>query len=56
MSCLRESDPDADIAHVLTMDEARCIASNIAKLPGLMPWCLPIRALVTRTGSGSGTI
>jgi len=30
MSCLRESDPDADIARVLTMDEARCIASNIA--------------------------
>jgi hypothetical protein len=27
---------DADIAHVLTLDEARCIASNIAKLPMLL--------------------
>ena len=29
----RETKADADIAHVLTMDEARRIASNIAKLP-----------------------
>ena len=29
----RESKADADIANVLTMDEARCIAANIAKLP-----------------------
>jgi hypothetical protein len=29
----RETRTDADIAHVLTMDEARRIASNIAKLP-----------------------
>jgi hypothetical protein len=29
----RETQADADIAHVLTMDEARRIASNIAKLP-----------------------
>jgi hypothetical protein len=29
----RESRDDADIARVLTMDEARRIASNIAKLP-----------------------
>jgi hypothetical protein len=29
----RESRADADIAQVLTMDEARRIASNIAKLP-----------------------
>jgi len=29
----RESRADADTAHVLTMDEARRIASNIAKLP-----------------------
>src|SRR4029079_2294426 len=29
----RETRADADIAHVLTMDEARRIASNIAKLP-----------------------
>jgi hypothetical protein len=35
-SCLRESDPDADIAKVLTMDEARRIASNIAKLPTVL--------------------
>ena len=27
---------DADTAHVLTMDEARHIASNIAKLPTLL--------------------
>jgi hypothetical protein len=29
----RETTAEADIAHVLTMDEARRIASNIAKLP-----------------------
>ena len=29
----RETQADADIARVLTMDEARRIASNIAKLP-----------------------
>ena len=29
----RETKADAYIAHVLTMDEARRIASNIAKLP-----------------------
>jgi hypothetical protein len=32
----RETRADADIAHVLTMAEARRIASNIAKLPDLV--------------------
>ena len=32
----RETQADADIANVLTMDEARRIANNIAKLPALL--------------------
>ena len=32
----RETRADADTAHVLTMDEARRIATNIAKLPSFL--------------------
>ena len=32
----RQKKADADIAKVLTMEEARRIAANIAKLPGLL--------------------
>jgi hypothetical protein len=32
----RETRADADIAHALTMDGARRIASNIAKLPNFL--------------------
>ena len=32
----RETKAEADIAKVLTMDEARRIATNIAKLPTLL--------------------
>jgi len=35
MSTVEKPALDADIARVLTLDEARRIASNIAKLPGL---------------------
>ena len=35
-SSIRAPKADADIANVLTMDEARRIASNITKLPTLL--------------------
>jgi hypothetical protein len=35
--CARERKADADIAHVLTTDEAKRIAVNVARRPSILP-------------------
>ena len=47
----RETGADADIAHVLTMDVARRIATNIAKLPNYLAASPEVHDLAGEVGA-----